>query len=214
MCELHTCKNLPNHPARIDILDLRVEAREKGGALRRFTLLFLPGLGVDWDVTKKKAVHKSKAAGDTAQREPAAAKGNEIPEQAAEAIAAAKPKEPESEGPKKKEKKKRPVRCIQRHTDVEFRREFREVCETLIEKSKAGGLPETRLLLQIGKFGDPKVKKRRGAKSLSEMLLDELKRRQDEREAAADSAKADERATTANEAGSEGATSGSDAENE
>jgi hypothetical protein len=29
---------LPNHPAPIDILDLRVEARKKGGALRAFSL--------------------------------------------------------------------------------------------------------------------------------------------------------------------------------
>ena len=43
------------------------------------------------------------------------------------------------------------------------------------------------LLLQIGKFGDAKATKRRGAKSLSEMLMDELRRRQDEREAAAPS---------------------------
>ena len=113
----------------------------------------------------------------------------------------------------KKKKKKRPVRCIQRHTDVEFRREFRDVFKALIKKAKAGSTAETRLLLQIGKSGDAKAAKRRGAKSLSEMLLDELKRRQDEREAAADSAKAQEQSTEANEASSEGATSGSDAEN-
>jgi hypothetical protein len=29
---------LPNHPTPVDILDLRVEAREKGGALRAFSL--------------------------------------------------------------------------------------------------------------------------------------------------------------------------------
>ncbi len=86
----------------------------------------------------------------------------------------------------------------------------RGVCKTLIRKAKAGGTAETRLLLQIGKSGDAKAAKRRGAKSLSEMLLDELKRRQDEREAAAESTKAKEQA---NEAGSEGATSDSDAEN-
>jgi hypothetical protein len=33
--ELHVCKNLPNHPAQIDILDLRVETREKGGRLKQ-----------------------------------------------------------------------------------------------------------------------------------------------------------------------------------
>jgi hypothetical protein len=158
---------------------------------------FLSGLGVDWDVAKKKAVHKSEA--------PDEAQGKETVDQAAEAM----PKEPESEKPKKKRKKKPPVRCIQQHTDVEFRRAFRGVCKALIKKSKDGSIPETRLLLQIGKFGDAKAAKRRGAKSLSEMLLDELKRRQDEREAA-ESTKAKEQA---NEAGSEGATSDSDAEN-
>jgi len=162
--------------------------------------LFLSGLGVDGDVAKKKAVQKSEA--DETQ-------GNQVADQAAATTVAAMPKQPKTEKPKK-EKKKRPVPCIQRHTDVEFRRAFPKVCETLIEKSEAGGIQETRLLLQIGKFGDAKAAKRRGAKSLSEMLLDELKRRQDEREAAADSTKAKEQA---NEAGSEGATSDGDAEN-
>jgi hypothetical protein len=162
----------------------------------------LSGLGVNWDVAKKKAVQKSEA--------PDEALGNETAEQAAEAMSAAMPKEAESEKPKKKRKKKPPVRCIQQHTDVEFRRAFRGVCKALIKKSKAGGIPETRLLLQIGKFGDAKAAKRRGAKSLSELLLEELKRRQDEREAAVEITKANEQA---NEAGSEGATSDSDAEN-
>jgi hypothetical protein len=167
-------------------------------------------LGVDGDVTKKKAVQKSEAPDEIAEREPAETKGNKITGQA-EARTTATPKE--SKG-LTKEKKKRPVRCIQRHTDVEFRREFRDVCDKLIEKSKGGGIQETRLLLQIGKFGDPKIAKRRGAKSLSAMLLDELKRRQDEREAVADSAKPEERIAVVNEASNEGATSGSDAENE
>jgi hypothetical protein len=178
--------------------------RDEGGAPKQKALhpfLFLSGLGVNWNVAKKKAVQKSDA--------PDEAQGNETAEQAAEAMSAAMPKEEESEKPKKKKrKKKRPVRCIQRHTDVEFRRAFRGVCKTLIRKAKAGGTPEIRLLLQIGKSGDAKAAKRRGAKSLSEMLLDELKRRQDEREA--ESTKAKEQA---NEAGSEGATSDSDAEN-
>ena len=148
-------------------------------------------------MAKKKAVHKSEV--------PDEAQGSETAKQTAEAM----PKEPESEKPKK-EKKQRPVRCIQRHTDVEFRREFPKIFDGLAEKAKAGGTAQTRLLLEIGKFGDAKAAKRRGAKSLSEMLLDELKRRQDEREAAAESTKAEEQA---NEAGSEGATSDSDAEN-
>ena len=159
---------------------------------------------------KKKAVQKSGAPDEMAERKPAETKGDEITGQGAEAMAAAMPKE--SKG-LEKEKKQRPVRCIQRHTDVEFRRGFRKVCEKLIEKSKDGGIQETRLLLQIGRFGDPKIAKRRGAKSLSAMLLDELKRRQDEREAAADSAKSEEQVSAVNEASNEGATSGSDVEN-
>ncbi len=104
------------------------------------------------------------------------------------------------------------MRCIQRHTDLEFRREFRAVFDGLVEKAKGGGTAQTRLLLQIGKFGDPKVATRRGAKSLSEMLMDELKRRQDEREAATDKAKAEAQSTEAIEKSGEGATSGGDAD--
>ena len=110
-------------------------------------------------------------------------------------------------------KKARPVRCIHRHTDVEFRREFPEVFKALVKKAKEGGTAETRLLLQIGKFGDPKAAKARRGKSLSEMLLDELKRRQDEREAATDRKRAAEQMAQTNETGSEGATSDGDAEN-
>jgi predicted CopG family antitoxin len=167
-------------------------------------------LGVDWDVTKKKAVHKCKGPDEAVQTELAVTKGDVTTEQTAEAVAAAMLQE--AEVPKKK-KKKRPVRCIQRHTDVEFRRQFRGVCKTLIKKAKAGGIQETRLLLKIGKFDDVKAAKRRGQKSLSEMLLDELKRRQDEREALADSTKAEEQIATGTKANSEGATGGSDAEN-
>lgn len=112
-----------------------------------------------------------------------------------------------------KKKKARPVRCIHRHTDVEFRREFPEVFKALVGKAKKGGTAETRLLLQIGKFGDPKAAKARRGKSLSEMLLDELKRRQDEREAAAERKRAAEQMAQTNETGSEGATGDGDAEN-
>jgi hypothetical protein len=163
-------------------------------------------------VVKKKAVHKGKAPDEAVTKEPAVEKDNEIAAGAAGAMATALPTKAESERPKKS-KKQRPVRCIQRHTDVEFRREFPEVFESLMEKAKAGGIAETRLLLQIGKFGDPKVARRRGAKSLSEMLLDELKRRQDEREAAACDKRAEEQMVATNETTGEGATSDSDAEN-
>jgi hypothetical protein len=163
-------------------------------------------------VLKKKAVHKGEAPAEAVQKDPAVEKDNEITEQAGEAKATALSKETESKRPKKS-KKERPVRCIQRHTDVEFRRAFRGVCKTLIEKAEDGGIQETRLLLQIGKFGDPKVARRRGAKSLSEILLDELKRRQDEREAAADGKRGEEQVVATNDTGDEGATSDCDAEN-
>lgn len=156
---------------------------------------------------KKKAVRKSGAL----ERKPAAKKNDAVEQSAkkdGEAAESAKP------ATKTRKKKRRPVPCIQRHTDVEFRREFPDVFKALIKKAKKGSTAETRLLLQIGKFGDAKAAKRRGAKSLSGMLMDELRRRQDEREAAADSAKAQGQSAEANEASSEGATSGGDAESE
>jgi hypothetical protein len=146
---------------------------------------------------KKTAANKS----ETAEVRRAKAQDNGGIDQKAEA------------GAGKKAKKPRPVPCIHRHTDVEFRREFRAVFKALVKKAKQGGTAETRLLLQIGKFGDPKAAKRRRGKSLSEMLLDELKRRQDEREAAADSKGTAEQMARTNETGSEGATSDGDAEN-
>jgi hypothetical protein len=163
-------------------------------------------------VVKKKAVHKGESPDEAVRKEAAVEKDNEIAERAAGAKATTPQKEPKSKRPKKSTKQ-RPVRCIQRHTDVEFRRAFRGVCEKLIEKAEDGGIQETRLLLQIGKFGDPKVAKRRGAKSLSEMLLDELKRRQDEREATADGKRVEEQMVTTNDTGDKGATSDGDAEN-
>jgi hypothetical protein len=174
--------------------------------LKCCTLSFLSGLDVDGDVGKKKAVRKSEGL----ERKPTAKKNDAVEqrtEKDGEGTASAKPVT-------KTGKKRRPVPCIQRHTDVEFRREFPDVFEALMKKAKKGSTAETRLLLQIGKFGDAKAAKRRGAKSLSEMLMDELRRRQDEREAAADRAKAQGQSTEANQASSEGATSGGDAESE
>lgn len=86
------------------------------------------------------------------------------------------------------------------------------MCKGLIEKAAKGGVQQTRLLLDIGKFGEPKKAKRRGASSLSALLLDELKRRQDEREAASMSAAVEcagtAPASAATDSASEGATSG------
>jgi hypothetical protein len=195
VCELRIYKKLPVHPLQLDILDLRVEVERKGVAPAA-PFLFCR-LGMDWDVVKKKAVSRR-----------AEAKGRQATEQDDDGLEHSAVKEAGSE-----EKKQRPVRCIQRHTDVEFRRGFPKVFESLMEKAQDGGIQETRLLLQIGKFGDPKVAKRRGAKSLSEMLLDELKRRQDEREAAADGKRLEEQMVATNDTGGEGATSDSDAKN-
>jgi hypothetical protein len=167
----------------------------------------LSGLDVDGDVGKKKAVRKSEGL----ERKPAAKKNDAVEQSAETDGEGAESVKPAT---KARKKKRRPVPCIQRHTDVEFRREFPDVFDALMKKAKKGSTAETRLLLQIGKFGDAKAAKRRGAKSLSEMLMDELRRRQDEREAAADSVKAQEQSTEANEPSSEGATSGGDAENE
>jgi hypothetical protein len=103
------------------------------------------------------------------------------------------------------EKKRRPIKDVEEYADREFRREFREVCKGLLEKAKEGSTPQIRMLMQIGKSGDAKTAKRRGKQSLSEMLLDELKRRQDEREAAAETVAGEQER-------SKGATSGGDAE--
>lgn len=79
------------------------------------------------------------------------------------------------------------MRCIHRHADVELRRAFPKLCEKLIDKAKAeASVPHVRLLVQIAKTDDTKAAKRRGGPSLSAMLLTELKRRQDEREALVD----------------------------
>lgn len=106
------------------------------------------------------------------------------------------------------EKKKRPIRNVEEYADREFRREFPEIFDGLCGEAKKGGVSQARLLQQWSTTGDAKTAKRRGKKSLSELLLDELKRRQDEREAAAKTA-ADER-----ESSSKGETSGGDAERE
>lgn len=131
-----------------------------------------------WDVGKKRVEGRSSAPGSN----PGLAKGVDSRAQRTEEVAY---------------ESVRPVRNIQTHTDREFRRQFRAVCKGLIEKAKDGSTAHTRLLLEIGKSGQRQAAKRRGRKSLSEMLLDELKRRQDEREAAADRAKAEEQQANA-----------------
>jgi hypothetical protein len=109
-------------------------------------------------------------------------------------------------GRREQVRRERPIKNVEEYADREFRREFPEVCQGLLEKAKAGSTAQIRMLMEIGKSGDAKAAKRRGKKSLSEMLLDELKRRQDEREAAAKTAAGEQ------ERSSKGATSGGDAE--
>lgn len=104
-----------------------------------------------------------------------------------------------------------PVRCIHEYTDREFRLGFPKVYKGLMEKATSGGTAQVRLLLEIGKFGDWKGAKERGEKTLSEMLLDELKRRQDEREAAAATTEPETAAKTDD---GEDATSGGNVETE
>lgn len=150
-------------------------------------------------MAKKKAVQKKAAStGTPAGQE----KGEQASEQASEqgGGAAARPKQ----------KKERPVRCIHRHADVELRRAFPKVCERFLEKAeKESSVPHMRMVLQIAKSGD--AKGARGGKkgpSLSEMLLTELKRRQDEREAAMNSdAGAVDPESAAIQTATEGATS-------
>lgn len=152
------------------------------------------------DVGKKRVEGKSRASGSKSE--------------AAETESSEAQQAEETAGKPKKKEKQRPVRCIQVHTDREFRREFRDVCRGLIKKAKDGSTAHTRLLLDIGKSGERKSTKRRRGRSLSEMLLDELKRRQDEREAAADKARADKTQTNAKAGNDEDAASVEDVEKE
>lgn len=118
-------------------------------------------------------------------------------------------------GAEKKEKE--PVECIDEQAAEILRREFPEIGAALAEKAKKGDIPALKMLLDIrsGKFNGATVAKEQGGKSLSELLMDELKRRQDEREAAADAAKAEEQIAdnaSNSDTGNEGAKSGGDAE--
>ena len=109
-------------------------------------------------------------------------------------------------------KEKEPVACIHEHADKVLRQEFPDICDALVDKAKEGRILAVKLLLEIAKSSKAK---QQGGKSLSEMLMDELKRRQDEREAAADAAKAEEQVANDagdSDAGNEGAKSGCETE--
>ncbi len=119
-------------------------------------------------------------------------------------------------------KEKGPVQDIREYTDREFREAYPRICAALIAKAEEADVAKIRMLLEIiaGKYGDPEKAEQQGGKSLSELLMDELKRRQDEREAAADAAKAKEQIAKDagsndagnGDAGNEGAKSGGEAE--
>lgn len=113
-------------------------------------------------------------------------------------------------------KENKPVDDIRQYTDVEFRKAYPDICAALLEQARGGRISVIRLLLGVitGKYGDVKTLKDRVGKSLSELLLDELKRRQDEREAAMDAASTEGLNTKANEADGEGVKSGRDAEHD
>jgi hypothetical protein len=168
--------------------------RHEGRSACALPLLFWVWFGVIGVVVTKQVGVGSVAAG-RARKRAANGRFRSSKQVAAEAGAERTP-----------EKKKRPVRNVEKYADVEFRREFPEVCKGLLKKAKAGSTAQVRMLMEIGKSGDAKIAKQRGKKSLSEMLLDELKRRQDEREAAAETAAGEQ------ERSSKGATSGGDAE--
>jgi hypothetical protein len=155
------------------------------------------------DVGKKKAVLEGEGTGDAVE---------EQKEETAEKAVAGKT------GSSVEEKKENgPVEDIREYTDREFREAYPRICAALIAKAEDADVAKIRMLLEIifGKYGDPEKAKQQGGKSLSEMLMDELKRRQDEREAAADALKAVEQVAknaSNSDTGNEGAKSGGEAE--
>lgn len=159
------------------------------------------------DVGKKNAVLEGKGTADAVEEQ----------KEEAAVVKAGTPG-----GVEKKEKE--PVACIHEHADLVLRREFPEICDALAEEAKKVNIPALKVLLDIAKSGGAKAEQQ-GGKSLGELLMDELKRRQDEREAAADAAKAEEQIAKdagsndagngdagGNDAGNEGAKSGGEAE--
>jgi hypothetical protein len=124
----------------------------------------------------------------------------------------------ENTAPGVEEKKQmRPGEGFREYTDREFREAYPQICAALIAKAIDADVAKIKMLLEIifGRYGGPEQAKQQGGKSLSELLMDELKRRQDEREAAADAAKAEEQVANDagnGDAGNEGAKSGGEAE--
>ena len=116
--------------------------------------------------TKKAAAQQEKlAAGEAATAEPARA----------------------DEAAKESKKKERPVRCIHEHADVELRRAFPQICSKFLDEAGAkGSVPHAKVMLDVAKQAKRQTKQQKQEPSLSDLLMAELKRRQDEREAAAD----------------------------
>jgi hypothetical protein len=77
-------------------------------------------------------------------------------------------------------KRQRPVPDIQKHADIETRRAFREICEALLRHAREGAIPHTKLLIKIGKLEEKPSGRKRAGKSLSAILMEELRRTQAE----------------------------------
>jgi hypothetical protein len=71
-----------------------------------------------------------------------------------------------------------PVKDIRRHADEEVRKAFPEICRGLIEKAKGGGMGQTKLLIKISGLDEAPVgmKRKRRGKTLSALLMEELKK--------------------------------------
>jgi hypothetical protein len=77
-------------------------------------------------------------------------------------------------------KRQRPVPDIQKHADIETRRAFREICQGLLRHARKGAIPHTKLLIKIGKLEEKPTGRKRAGKSLSAILMEELRRTQAE----------------------------------
>jgi hypothetical protein len=73
-------------------------------------------------------------------------------------------------------KRLRPVPDIQKHADIETRRAFREICAGLLTHARKGEIPHTKLLIKIGKLEEKPSGRKRAGKSLSAILMEELRR--------------------------------------
>ncbi len=118
---------------------------------------------------------KSKAAAKTAGKKTSNAVSESSTERTSnsEAMSAGGDK---ALGKRVREKKPRPVRDIQKHTDIETRRAYREICQGLLKHAKEGAIPQTKLLIHIGKLEETPSGRKKATTSLSAILMEELRR--------------------------------------